>query len=90
MPKKRHSPIEEKELTPWETFLSYNKDKTIYTLYQMALEQSIKPDIPPPPKPTARRSREEIALTPTKSMWEVMTQEERDAFLELKKTWRKQ
>jgi len=89
MPKKRQSPIEEKELTPWEKLIKINKDKTVYTVYQIALQDGIQPDIPPPPKPTARRTREEIALTPTKSMWEKMTQEERDAFLELKKTWRK-
>ena len=90
MAKKRQSPIEEKQLTPWEIFLTLHKHKTIYTQYQMALEAGVKPDIPPPPKPTARRSREEIALTPTKSQWEKMTQDQKDAFLELKKSWRAQ
>lgn len=88
MPKKRQSPIEERELTLWETFVKTNKDKSLYTLYHMALKQSITPDIPEPPKPTARRTREEIALTPTKSQWEEMTREQKDAFLELKRSWK--
>ena len=74
----------------WDYFQKAHKDKTIYTVYHMALSQGIQPPIPPPTKPTARRTREEIALTPSKDQWEVMTQEEKDAFLALKKTWMEQ
>ena len=89
MAKKKREIVQDKEETPWEKFLNIHKDKTVYQIYQLALISQVKPDIEPPTKPDKRRTREEIALIPTKTEWETYTQEEKDAFLELKKSWRK-
>lgn len=47
--------------TKWNHFLEAHKDKTIYTIYNLALQSGLKPPIKPPKKPNKRRSREELA-----------------------------